>query len=123
MSQFNTDKIETIVEPGTSLGSNVYSKEVELTNYQSAKVVIKTSAGEEASTIARVVGVLPDNSENVVKEETIKIGNSAESTINIVANELAHDDAKKFKVNINEVSASEVTCSVTVVLSEARYSE
>lgn len=123
MSQFNTDKIETIVEPGTSLGSNVYSKEVELANYQSAKVVIKTSAGEEASTIARVVGVLPDNSENVVKEETIKIGNSAESTINIVANELAHDDAKKFKVNINEVSASEVTCSVTVVLSEARYSE
>ena len=123
MSQFIKDKVITIADEGSAFSSDVYSKEVELNNYQSAKVIIRTNAGSEAETIARVVSVLPDNSEGVVKEEKIKIGNSNVTEINVVANELAKVDAYKFKVNIVKVDGSDVTGSVTVVLSEARYSE
>ena len=101
MSQYLTNKIVVIVESGTAFSSDVNSKEVELDNYQSAKVVIRTGAGEEKDTIAKIVAVLPDNSEVKIREESIKIGNNTETIINIVANELAHYDSKKFKININ----------------------
>lgn len=123
MSQYLTNKIVVIVEGGTAFSSDVYSKEVELDNFQSAKVVVRTGEGEEKETIAKIVAVLPDNSEKKLREETIKIGNNTETVINIVANEFAHDDAKKLKVNINKVDGTDVTGSVIVVLGEARYSE
>lgn len=123
MSQYLTNKIVTIADEGSAFSSDVNSKEVELDNYQSAKVVIKTGAGEEKDTIAKIVAVLPDNSEVKIREESIKIGNNTETIINIVANELAHYDSKKFKININKADGTDVTGSVSVILGEPRYTE
>lgn len=123
MSQYLTNKIVTIADEGSAFSSDVNSKEVELDNYQSAKVVIKTGAGEEKDTIAKIVAVLPDNSEVKIREESIKIGNNTETIINIVANELAHYDSKKFKINITKADETDVTGSVSVILGEPRYTE
>ena len=61
MSQYlETNKIEIIAEPGSSLASAIETKEVKLDNYQSAQIVISTGEGDTATTKASVVAILPD---------------------------------------------------------------
>ena len=53
MSQYlETNKIEIIADPGTSLASAIETKEVKLDNYQSTKVVISTGEGDATKTTA-----------------------------------------------------------------------
>lgn len=122
MSQYlETNKIEIIADPGTSLGAAVETKEVKLDNYQSTKILISTTEGTEAKTIARVVAVLPDATEHEIKNTEITIGANTESEINIVANEIAHYDATSIKIKIDAVDGSTVTCGVVALLGEPRY--
>ena len=123
MSKYINNKIESLVDAGASFASAITTKEVKLDNYQSAKVVISTGAGDEATTTAKVIAILPDESEKEIKTQEITIGNNTESKINIVADELAHDDANSFKITIDAVADSTITGSVVVVLGDARYSE
>lgn len=123
MSKYITNKMETIVNAGTSFGTAIESKEVKLDNYQSAKVIITSSTGDEAKTKARVIAVADENNTETIKEVEVTIGANKETAIDIVANELARYDALSFKVEIDAVDKSSVTGSVIVILSEARYSE
>ena len=124
MSQYlETNKIEIIAEPGTSLASAIETKEVKLDNHQSTQIVISTGEGEAATTTAKVIAVLPDATEKEIKSQEITIGNNSENKINIVANEIAHYDATSFKIAIDKVADSAITGSVIVVLGEARFSE
>ena len=52
MSQYVINKIETLVDAGTSFASAITTKEVKLDNYQSAKVVVTTGEGEATKTTA-----------------------------------------------------------------------
>ena len=123
MSKNINNKIESLVDAGASFASAITTKEVKLDNYQSAKVVISTGAGDESTTIAKVITILPDATEKEIKSQEITIGNNTESKIDIVADELAHDDANSFKITIDAVADSTITGSVVVVLGDARYSE
>ena len=123
MSKYINNKIESLVDAGASFASAITTKEVKLDNYQSAKVVISTGAGDESTTIAKVIAILPDATEKEIKSQEITIGNNTESKIDIVADELAHDDANSFKITIDAVADSTITGSVVVVLGNARYSE
>ena len=71
MSKFITNKIKTIVAAGTSLAANVESDKVRLDNYQTAKVVITTDEGTEATTTAKIVAILPDASEKEIFSKEI----------------------------------------------------
>lgn len=122
MSQYlETNKIEIIAEPGSSLASAIETKEVKLNNYQSAKIVIKTGEGTEATTTAKVVAILPDATEQEIKSQEITIGENAENEINVVANEIAHYDATSIKIKVDAVADSEVTCEIVALLGEPRY--
>ena len=122
MSQYlETNKIEIIADQGTSLASAIETKEVKLNNYQSAKVVISTAEGEETTTTARVVAILPDATEQEIKTQEITIGANAESEINVVANEIAHYDATSIKIKIDAVADTDATCGIVAVLGEPRY--
>lgn len=123
MSKYITNKMQTIVNAGTSFGTAIESKEVKLDNYQSAKVIITSSTGDEAKTKARVVAIIDENTTQTIKEVEVTIGASKETAIDIVANELARYDAVSFKIDIDAVDQSTVTGGVIVILSEARYSE
>lgn len=123
MSKYITNKMQTIVNAGTSFGTAIESKEVKLDNYQSAKVIITSSTGDEAKIKARVVAVIDENTTQTIKEVEVTIGASKETVIDIVANELARYDAVSFKIEIDAVDQSTVTGGVIVILSEARYSE
>lgn len=122
MSQYlETNKIEIISEQGSTLASDIETKEVKLNNYQSAKIVIKTGEGAEATTTAKVVAILPDATEQEIKSQEITIGENAESEINVVANEIAHYDATSIKIKVGAVADSEVTCEIIALLGEPRY--
>lgn len=122
MSQYlETNKIEIISEQGSTLASEIETKEVKLNNYQSAKIVIKTGEGTEATTTAKVVAILPDATEQEIKSQEITIGENAENEINVVANEIAHYDATSIKIKVDAVADSEVTCEIVALLGEPRY--
>lgn len=123
MSQYEINKITTIVEPETTFNSIIESKEVTLDNYQSAKIVIKSGAGDEAITTAKIIAILQDETEQEIKTCEVKIGQNIETEINLVADELAHFDATNFKVKIEAISNSEITGTVIVVLSEPRFND
>lgn len=123
MSKYITNKMETIVNAGTSFGTAIESKEVKLDNYQSAKVIITSSTGDEAKAKVKLVAVVNENTTEVIKEIEVEIGANKETAIDIVANELAKYDAVSFKVLIDAVDESTVTGGVIVILSEERYSE
>ena len=122
MSKYlETNKIEIIAEQGSSLASAIETKEVKLDNYQAAKIVISTGEGDEATTTARVVAILPDATEQEIKNQEITIGENSESEINVVANEIAHYDATIIKIKIDAVADTEVTCGIIALLGEPRY--
>lgn len=121
MSKIITNKIETIVAPGTSIASDVTSKKINLNNYQSAKVVISSSDGTSATTTAKVIAVIDTDNEVEIKSESIVIGGSRENAIDIVANEIAHYDAKAIKIEIAGITSSTLTIGAIVVLAEPRY--
>ncbi len=123
MSQYVKEKIVNIVDTGAIFASEVATPTIKLDNYQSAKVCIKTGAGDETKTTAKVVAILPDESELEIKSEEITIGNENENAINVVANELAHHDATEFKIKIDAIENSEIQGTITAVLGEPRYSE
>lgn len=121
MSQYLTNKVEVLVDGGTSFGSAITTKEISLDNYQSAKVVITTGEGAEATTNAKFVAVLPDATEVDIKSEEITLGADRQVELNIVANEIAHYDATKVKVVIDAIDGTDITGSVVAVLGEPRY--
>ena len=121
MSKYLINKAEIIVDAGEIFASEVVTKEVKLNNYQSAKVLIGTGEGEKATTIARVVAILPDASEQEIKTQEITIGGKEQTEINVVANELAHYDATSFKVKIDAVADSAIGGEIIVLLGEPRY--
>lgn len=122
MSQYlESNKIEIIAEPGTSLASAIETKEVKLDNYQSAQIVISTGEGETSTTKASVVAILPDATEQEIKNEEITIGGNTETRINVVANEIAHYDSKSIKIKLDAVAETSVTCGIVALLGEPRY--
>lgn len=123
MSQYNTNQIKVLKDGGAIFASAIETEEVKLDNFQSAKVVISTGAGEAKTTTAKVVAILPGGNEQDIKEQEITIGNDTETIINVVANELAHYDATGFKVKVDAVASSEIVGTIVVALSEPRYSE
>lgn len=121
MSQYlETNKIKVITEPGTSLATAIETKVVKLDNYQSAKVVVSSSAGDEATTRAKVIAILPDETEKELDNIELLVGGK-EFDINIVANQLAHFGATSFKIKIDAINESSLTCGIVVMLGEPRY--
>ena len=122
MSQYlETNKIEIIAEPGTSFASAIETKEVKFDNYQSTQIVISTGEGDVAKTTARVIAILPDTTEQEIKNEEIEIGGNIETRINIVANEIAHYDATNIKIKVDAVADTTITCGIIALLGEPRY--
>lgn len=122
MSQYlESNKIEIIAEPGTSLASAIETKEVKLDNYQSTQIVISTGEGETSTTKASIVAILPDATEQEIKNEEITIGGNTETRINVVSNEIAHYDSKSIKIKLDAVAETSVTCGIVALLGEPRY--
>lgn len=121
MSQYlETNKIEVIADAGTSLATAIETKEVKLDNYQSAKIVIKSSEGEEKNTTAKVIALLPDKTEKELNNFEAVVGGK-EFELNVVANQLAYFDATSFKIKIDAISESSLTCEIIAILGEPRY--
>lgn len=123
MSQNLKEKVDILADAGKIFAKEVETKGIQLDNYQSAKVCIKTSDGAEQKTTARVIAVLQDGSEIEIKNQEITIGKLTETTINVVANEIAHHDAVEFKIKIDAIEGCTLLGSITAVLGEPRYSE
>lgn len=123
MSKYFTEKIVNLIDAGAIFASAIQTPNIQLDNYQSAKVSIKTGDGEEVKTTAKVIAILPDKSEVEVKTQEITIGKNIEAVINVVANEIAHYDATEFTIKIDEIKDCAITGSIIAVLGEPRYSE
>lgn len=121
MSQYlETNKIKVIADAGTSLATAIETKEIKLNNYQSAKIVIKSSEGEETTTTAKVIALLPDETEKELNNFEAVVGGK-EFELNVVANQLAHYDATSFKIRVDAISESSLTCEIIAILGEPRY--
>lgn len=121
MSQYlETNKIKVIADAGTSLATAIETKEIKLDNYQSAKIVIKSSEGEETTTTAKVIALLPDKTEKELNNFEAVVGGK-EFELNVVANQLAHYDATSFKIKVDAISESSLTCEIIAILGEPRY--
>ena len=123
MSQYLTNKIITVVPSGTALNKEVKSESIDVTNSQTAKIVITSSEGEVATTKAKVVAILADETEQTIKEIEISVGNNTETKIDVVANEIAHYEAKEVIVVVDAIADTSLTCGVIAVLGENRYTE
>lgn len=121
MSQYLTNKVETIVDAGTSLASAVETKEIKLDNFQTVKIVISTGEGDATTTKATLVAIRPDATEQEVKSYDIIIGAETVTEINVVANEIAHFDATAIKLVLDAVADTTITCGAVAVLGEPRY--
>ena len=122
MSQYITNKIETLVPAGTSFGTAILTDEVKLDNFQSVKVVITSGEGDEATTTARILAVVGEETK-VIREVEITVGGNNENTIDFVADEIAKYDATGFKVSVDAIAESTLKGGIVAVFGEARYSE
>jgi len=120
MSKINLDKVKTLIAPGEIFSANITTNEIPLDNYQVAKVVIESGVGTEATTTIKILEVIGDTTKEITSKD-IKIGGYKQSEIDVVAEQLAHDEAKSFKVAISAVSSSAIVGCAFVVLSEPRY--
>lgn len=123
MSNYLIEKIENLIDTGIIFATTVDTPTINFCNYQSAKVCIKTDVGTETKTTARIIAILPNDTELEIKSKEIIIGNKIETTIDIVADELAHYNSTKFKIKIDAVDKCEIQGAITAILGEPRYSE
>ena len=98
MSQYLKNEIKTVVPTGTALSAEVKSEKIDVSNSQSVKLVITSSEGDAATTNAKIVAVLADATEQEIKVQEITVGAKTETKIDIVADEIAHYEAKEFIV-------------------------
>ena len=123
MSQYLKNEIKTVVPTGTALSAEVKSEKIDVSNSQSVKLVITSSEGDAATTNAKIVAVLADATEQEIKVQEITVGAKTETKIDIVADEIAHYEAKEFIVVIDAIAESTLTCGVIAILGENRYTE
>ncbi len=123
MSKYVKNQEHILVDTGEIFAEEVDTGKIQLDNFQSAKVCVKTGTGEKKSTVAKVFAVLQDGSEIEIKTQEISIGNSTETHINVVADELAHHDATEFKIKIGAIAECKIEGTVIAILGEPRYSE
>lgn len=121
MGKIITNKIETIIAPGTKVASDVTSKKINLKNYQSAKIVVSSSTGANADATATIIAIDNEDHEVEIKQVNLRIGGERENAIDIVSDEIAHYDAKAIKLKVAGVAESEVTIGAIVVLGNPRY--
>jgi hypothetical protein len=123
MSQYLKNEIKTVVPTGTALSAEVKSEKIDVSNSQSVKLVITSSEGDAATTNAKIVAVLADATEQEIKVQEITVGAKTETKIDIVADEIAHYEAKEFIVVLDAIAESTLTCGVIAILGENRYTE
>ncbi len=123
MSQYLKNEIKTVVPTGTALSAEVKSEKIDVSNSQSVKLVITSSEGDAATTNAKIVAVLADATEQEIKVQEITVGAKTETKIDIVADEIAHYEAKEFIVVLDAIAESTLTCGVVAILGENRYTE
>ena len=123
MSQYLKNEIKTVVPTGTALSTEVKSEKIDVSNSQSVKLVITSSEGDAATTNAKIVAVLADATEQEIKVQEITVGAKTETKIDIVADEIAHYEAKEFIVVLDAIAESTLTCGVIAILGENRYTE
>jgi len=123
MSQYLKNEIKTVVPTGTALSAEVKSEKIDVSNSQSVKLVITSSEGDAATTNAKIVAVLADATEQEIKVQEITVGAKTETKIDIVADEIAHYEAKEFIVVLEAIAESTLTCGVIAILGENRYTE
>ena len=123
MSQYLKNEIKTVVPTGTALSAEVKSEKIDVSNSQSVKLVITSSEGDAATTNAKIVAVLADATEQEIKVQEITVGAKTETKIDIVADEIAHYEAKDFIVVLDAIAESTLTCGVIAILGENRYTE
>ena len=123
MSQYLKNEIKTVVPTGTALSAEVKSEKIDVSNSQSVKLVITSSEGDAATTNAKIVAVLADATEQEIKVQEITVGANTETKIDIVADEIAHYEAKEFIVVLEAIAESTLTCGVIAILGENRYTE
>ena len=123
MSQYLKNEIKTVVPTGTALSAEVKSEKIDVSNSQSVKLVITSSEGDAATTNAKIVAVLADATEQEIKVQEITVGAKTETKIDIVADEIAHYEAKEFIVVLDAIVESTLTCGVIAILGENRYTE
>ena len=123
MSQYLKNEIKTVVPTGTALSAEVKSEKIDVSNSQSLKLVITSSEGDAATTNAKIVAVLADATEQEIKVQEITVGAKTETKIDIVADEIAHYEAKEFLVVLDAIAESTLTCGVIAILGENRYTE
>ena len=119
MSQYLKNEIKTVVPTGTALSAEVKSEKIDVSNSQSVKLVITSSEGDAAT----IVAVLADATEQEIKVQEITVGAKTETKIDIVADEIAHYEAKEFIVVLDAIAESTLTCGVIAILGENRYTE
>ena len=123
MSQYLKNEIKTVVPTGTALSAEVKSEKIDVSNSQSVKLVITSSEGDAATTNAKIVAVLADATEQEIKVQEITVGAKTETKIDIVADEIAHYEAKEFIVVLEAIAESTLTCGIIAILGENRYTE
>lgn len=123
MSQYLKNEIKTVVPTGTALSAEVKSEKIDVSNSQSVKLVVTSSEGDAATTKAKIVAVLADETEQEIKVQEITVGANTETKIDIVADEIAHYETKEFIVVLEAIAESTLTCGVIAILGENRYTE
>ena len=121
MSQVNLERVKTLIAPAEIFAEEKVTNEVSMENYQNAKIVIQSGAGEETETTAHIIGVTYKGTEHEIVLSKIKIGNNIENIIDLTANQLSHNDCSAFKLKIDAVENSTIKGCVLLVLGEPRY--
>ena len=120
MSQYITNKSQVLKESGAIFASDITTEKINLDNYQSAKVIIESGAGDAVETKVSVC-ITKDEEEIVIKEKAITIGENIVSGVDVVANEIAHYDATEFYIKVSKVADSVITGTIYAILAEPRY--
>lgn len=124
MSKLLTNKIVSLYELPVEYDAGVKTKLLYLTNYQTAKICFFANGSDHIfneSTSYRINAVLDDKTRIEIANGEIEINSDGISTIDITADALGHDEAKRIEIILDAIPNSELTGSVFAVLGNARY--
>lgn len=124
MSKYLTERIVALVDKEVDFSKEVKTKELSFTNYQTAKICFAV-AGEntenKATTNVTINAVLDDDSKVEIRKEEIELVEASIVTIDFVADEISHYNARKIEIVVDAIEDSTFKGNIFAVVGHARY--
>lgn len=124
MSKYLTEKIVSLVDKEVDYSKEVKTKELSFTNYQTAKICFAV-AGEntenKATTNVTINALLDDGSKVEIRKEEIELVEASIVTIDFVADEISHYNARKIDIVLDAIDGSTFKGNIFAIVGHARY--